>query len=68
MHYILIMSLIRGSLQTDSMLLSAAAHLGQIQVLKPQKPADRNKKEETTPVRTENQYEGGNKRICLFMQ
>lgn len=51
------------------MLLSAAAHLGQIQVLKTQKPTGRDKKEEKTPARTEKyEYEGGNKRISLFMQ
>lgn len=33
MHYFLIMSVIRGSLQTDSMLLSAVEDWGQIQVL-----------------------------------
>lgn len=55
MHCILIKSVIRGSLQTDSMLLSAAANLGQIQVLKKQKPAGRDQKEEKPPVRSINQ-------------
>lgn len=65
MHNILIMSVI----QTDSLLLSAAAHLGHIQVLKtPKTGRQEQERGRGTSENWKPEYEGGNKRISLLMQ